>query len=339
MKLISSAALAAVSLFAASAALAQTKPTAPAINMVIGNATARDTYAATNDKFAELVTKYSRGRIKATAHHGGSLGGNPQMFASLQAGAVHGMITPAGIGTTAVPELSLFDLPFLLPGAPAKITAFAAQSKAAAKLMELAEQKGMHIIGFHGVGPLSFLTRFPVNQLADIQGKKLRLIPSPPRVGTFQDWGIIGRPMDLGEVYTALQQGNIDGLALPPDIIYKMKFYEAARNFTITEHSVFVSAVFVSKKWYDGLPKDLQQVVTRAGKETIVWADDAFSKAQDSSLESMKKVIAVTNMPPAELQKMKDLTRKGVWERIKADPQRNALMKLLEEDFVRFASK
>ena len=68
-------------------------------------------------------------------------------------------------------------MPFLLPGAPAKITAFAAQSKAAAKMMELAEQKGIHIIGFHGIGPQSFLTKFPMNKLADIQGKKFRVIP------------------------------------------------------------------------------------------------------------------------------------------------------------------
>ena len=337
MKAISRLAFVAASLLAAGTVFGQARPATAPMNMLIGNATANDTQAAANDKFAELVTKYSNGRIKASARHGESLGSNAQMLAALQAGSVHGMIYPSGFMSTAVPELALFDMPFLLPGAPAKITAFAAQSKAAVKMMELAEQKGIHIIGFHGIGPQSFLTKFPVNKLADIQGKKFRVIPSPPRVGAYQDWGAVARPMEFSEVYTALQQGTLDGMENPPDVLYKMKMHEVAKYYTITEHFAFASNVIVSKKWFEGLPKDLQDVVTKAGKDTIVWADDAYTKSQNSSLEAMRKVITVTDMPAAELQKMKDLTRKGVWERMKADPQKGPIVKLLEEDVARFS--
>jgi TRAP-type transport system periplasmic protein len=325
--------------FAASTAFeqnVQAQSAAPAMNVLIGNATAGDTQAEANDKFAELLTKYSNDRFKASARHGQSLGSNAQMISALQAGSIHGMVFPAGFLSTVVPDMALFDLPFLLPGAPAKITAFAAQSKAAAKMMELAEQKGIHVIGFHGIGPQSFLTKFPVDKLADIQGKKFRIIPSPPRVGAYQDWGAVARPMELGEVYTSLQQGALDGMENPPDVIFKMKLHEVATYYTITEHFAFVSNVIVSKRWFDGLPKELQDVVTKAGKDTIVWADAAYTASQDSSLEAMKKSITVTTMPAAELQKMKDLTRKGVWERFKQDPQKGPVVKLLEEDVARF---
>jgi tripartite ATP-independent transporter DctP family solute receptor len=333
MKTTSKLAFLAVLLFAAALfgqpALAQS-------TVLIGNATAGDTQAEANDKFAELLTKYSNGRFSASARHGQSLGNNAQMISALQAGSIHGMVFPAGFLSTLVPDLALFDLPFLLPGAPAKITAFAAQSKAAAKMMELAEQKGIHIIGFHGIGPQSFLTKFPVNKLEDIQGKKFRIIPSPPRVGAYQDWGAVARPMELGEVYTSLQQGALDGMENPPDVIFKMKLHEVAPYYTITEHFAFVSNVIVSKRWFDGLSKDLQDVVTKAGKDTIVWADVAYTVSQNSSLEAMKKAITVTTMPAAELQKMKDLTRKGVWERFKNDPQKGPIVKLLEEDVARY---
>jgi tripartite ATP-independent transporter DctP family solute receptor len=331
MKAILNMAFVAASMFAAGTVLAQT-----ATNVLIGNATANDTQAAANDKFAELITKYSDGRLKASARHGESLGSNAQMLATLQAGSVHGMIYPSGFMSTAVPELALFDMPFLLPGAPAKITAFAAQSKAAVRMMDLAEQKGIHIIGFHGIGPQSFLTKFPVNKLADIQGKKFRVIPSPPRVGAYQDWGAVARPMEFSEVYTALQQGTLDGMENPPDVLYKMKMHEVAKYYTITEHFAFASNVIVSKKWFDGLPKDLQAVVTKAGKDTIAWADDAYTKSQESSLEAMRKAITVTNMPPAEIEKMKDLVHKGIWVRMKNDPQKGPMMKLLEEDVANY---
>ena len=316
MNAIWKAALVAASLFVAGSTFGQTKPP-PAMNLLIGNATTNDTQAEVNDKFAELLTRYSNGRFMASARHGESLGNNAQMLAALQAGSVHGMVYPSGFMSTAVPELALFDLPFLLPGAPAGITAFAAQSRAAAKMMELAEQRGIHVIGFHGIGAQSLLTKFPVNKLADIHGKKFRIIPSPPRVGAYQDWGAVPRPMELSEVYTALQQGNLDGMENPPQILYRMKFHEVAKFLTVTEHSTFVSAVIVSKKWFDGLPKDLQGVVTKAGKDTISWADAAYTKSQHDGLEALRKVISVTTLPPAELQKMKDLARNGVWERMK----------------------
>lgn len=329
---ISRAVFFAASLFAASAALGQT-------TMLIGNATANDTQAAANDKFAELVTNYSNGRIKASARHGESLGNNAQMLAALQAGSVHGMIYPAGFMSRAVPELGLFDMPFLLPGAPAKITEFAAQSKFAAEMIKLADKKGIHIIGFHGIGPQSFLTKFPIHKLEDIQGKKFRVIPSPPRVGAYKDWGAVARPMEFSEVYTALQQGNLDGLENPPDVLYKMKMHEVAKYYTITEHFAFVSNVIVSKKWLEALPKDLQAAVIKAGKDTIKFADAAYTKSQADSLNAMRKAITVTDMPAAEIQKMKDLTTKGIWARMKADPEKGPYVKLLEEDVARFNKK
>ncbi len=336
MRLVSKAAVAAASLFAASAAFAA----APAVQtLLIGNATANDTQAAANDKFAELLTKYSNGRFKASARHGESLGGNAQMIAGLQAGAIHGMIFPAGFAASAVPEVSMLDMPFLLPGKPALITAFAAQSKAVALMKQAAEKKGIHVLAFHGIGPQSFLSRFPINKISDIQGKKFRVIPSPPRIGAYQDWGAVARPMEFSEVYTALQQGNLDGLENPPDVLYKMKMHEVAKYYTITEHFAFASAMIVSKKWFDGLPKDLQDVVVRAGKDTVTFADAEYTKTQETSLDAMRKVISVTNMPPAELQKMKDLVMKGVWERMKADPQKGPIARLLLEDVANFNRK
>jgi len=305
----------------------------------IGNATANDTQAAANDKFAELITKYSNGKLKATAHHGSSLGTIAQMVRALQAGSVHGMIFPAGFLSPVIPELAMFDLPFLLPGAPAEITRFAAQSKAAELMKRRAAEKGIIIVAFHGIGPQSFLTKFPVTKLADLRGKKIRVIPSPPRIGAYADWGAVARPMELGEVYTALQQGTIDGMENPPDVIYKMKLYEPAKYYTITEHFAFVSNLIMSKSWHDALPADLKAAVDRAARETIPWTDAAYTRSQEDGLEAMRKVITVTRMPPAELQKMKGLALKGVWERMKTDPQRGPVVKLLAEDLERFHKK
>jgi TRAP-type C4-dicarboxylate transport system substrate-binding protein len=336
MKALSKLLFVAASLLAAGSGNIVFAQSKPAMNMLIANTTANDTQAAAADKFGELITKYSEGRINASARHGGALGGLVEVLPTLQAGSVHAMIFPGGNLSVMVPEFSLFDMPFLFPSAPAKISAFAAQSKAMARMKELAEQKAIHIVGFHGIGAGSPMTKFPLTKLTDLQGKKFLSNPSPSQMGAYQDWGAIGRPMALSELYTSLQQGNLDGVTFPPDVLYKMKMHEAAKNYTITDHFTLVSTLLVSKRWFDGLPKDLQEAVSRAAKDTMTWADDAYTRTQQSSLDALKKTINVTTMPPAELQKMKDAAHKGIWQKMKADPQRGPLMKLFEEDIANF---
>jgi C4-dicarboxylate-binding protein DctP len=305
----------------------------------IGNVTAGDVQAASCDKFAELITKYSNGKLAATAHQGGSLGNNQQMIRGLQAGSVHGMVFPAGFLSAVVPDLGMFDLPFLLPGSPSAITKFTAQSKAAEVMKDEAAKKGILIIGFVGVGAQNLLTRFPVNQLSDLVGKKMRVIPSPPRMGAYQDWGAVARPMELGEVYTALQQGTLDGIENPPDVIYKMKLHEAAQYYIITEHNAFVANVIVSKSWFDGLSKDLKDAVGHAGRETVDFTEVAYTNAQNTSLEALRKAVKVSAMPPTELAKMKEQALNGVWKRMENDPARGQLVKMLREDVSRFMQK
>ncbi|MGE0630167.1 MAG: TRAP transporter substrate-binding protein, partial [Hyphomicrobiaceae bacterium] len=314
-----------------SAASAQT-------TFLIGNSTVGDAQAEANEKLAELVTKYTNGKLKGSARHGQSLGGYAQMIPALQAGSIGALVFPTGFMATIVPELSLFDMPFLTPGAPAQITAFARQSKAAEEMKKLAARRGILIMGFHGIGPQSFLTKFPVKTLEDIKGKKIRIIPSPPRVGAYQDWGAVPRPMELGEVYTSLQQGTLDGMENPPDVIYRMKHHEVAKYYTITEHFSFMSAVVVSKRLFDSQPKDIQAAITRASNETLAYADPLYTASQNDSLKELAKTITITKFPAAELAKMKQLAQKGVWARMEADPKRGPLVKLLKEDAARYAA-
>ena len=341
MKAISKAAFVAASLFAASAVLGQTKPAAAPMNVLVANSTANDAQADITTKFAEFLTKHSNGRIAASARTGGSLGTNSQMLSTLQAGALAGMIIPTGFMAAAVPDIGMFDLPFLLPAEPAKMTEFTARSKAAAKMKETAEQRGIHVIGFYGIGSQSLLTRFPVTKAADIQGKLFRVIPSPPRAGAYKDWGAVPRTMDLAEVYSALQQGTIVGIENPPDVILKMKLYEVAKYFTRTEHSAFVMAVLVSKKWLDAQPKDLQDAVGKAGRDSILYADEIMTKAQADAVAAMRKDsnIVVADMPSAEIEKMRALNREGVWKAMKSDPQRSAIVGLLEDDIAAYYKK
>lgn len=327
--------------FATNTALGQTKPAAPAMNVLVGVATANDAQAALTVRLAELLTKYSNGRIAASARTGGALGTQTQMLATLQAGALACMVIPTGNLTSAVLEMGLFDLPFLLPGGPARMSEFTRRSKFAARMKEMAEQKDIHVIGFFGVGSTNLLTRFPITKLADIQGKLFRVIPSPPRAGAYKDWGAVPRTMELAELYSALQQATVVGMDGASDIIYRMKFYEVARYLTRTEHSGFLNTIIFSKKWFDTLPKDLQSVADRVGREGLILADELNTKADSDALEAMKKDrnVVYTELPASEIEKMKALSREGIWKSMRSGSRVSAMMDLLEQDLASYQEK
>ena len=77
-------------------------------------------------------------------------------------------------------------------------------------------------------------------------------------------------------------------------------------------------------------------MVLKAGRDSTVYADEVNGKSQKDSLEGLKKAIPTTQMPAAEIQKMKDAVYKGIWEQMKSDPQKGAVFKLLVEDVARF---
>lgn len=305
--------------------------------MRIGNVTAHDTQATLNDMLGELSSKYSNGRIKSSVSHGGALGNSLQMLAAMQAGGLQGMISPSFIISGIVPEVSVFDMPFAIEKVePKQITAFIQQSEAAKKIWELAETKGIHILGMSGVGPQNFLTSFKIEKASDFKGRKFAVNYSPPRIGMIKDWGGVTRNMGLGQWYTSIQQHLIDGFDLPPDVLYRMKFHEVAKYYTVTNHVVLIETIYTSKKWFDGLPKDLQEAVNKAAHETIGAADGLFTKSQAGGLAALKKAITVTEMPSAELAKLKAMVKKGTWERMADDPKLGPLVKLLEGDIARF---
>jgi TRAP-type C4-dicarboxylate transport system substrate-binding protein len=337
MKSITITAFVVAATVSAAAVLGTPPAAAQQTTMRIGNVTARDTQAALNDMLGALSTKYSNGRIKSSVSHGGALGNSLQMLAAMQAGGLQAMISPSFIMSGIVPEVSVLDMPFAIEKVePKQITAFIRQSQAAKRIRELAEAKGLHILGMSGVGPQNFLTSFKITKASDFKGRKFAVNYSPPRIGMIKDWGGVSRNMGLGQWYTSIQQHLIDGFDMPPDVLYRMKFFEVAKYYTITDHVVLVETIYTSKKWFDGLPKDLQEAVNKAAHDTIGAADDLFTKSQAGGLAALKKAITVTKMPPAELAKLKAMVEKGTWERMARDPKLGPLVKLLKGDIARF---
>ena len=115
--------------------------------------------------------------------------------------------------------------------------------------------------------PSSVISRTPIRRLADFKGKKFRVLAADMQQEMVKSLGASPVAMTLGDVLPAMQQGTIDGSIAAMTIDTTMHFWDAAKYVTEINQPFIFSMAFVSKKWFDALPKDLQTIIdTDAGK-------------------------------------------------------------------------
>src|SRR5258708_37600107 len=104
-------------------------------------------------------------------------------------------------------------------------------------------------------------TKKPINSIEDLKGFRLRLISSPLKMNAWKAVGTIPTPIAFMETYLAMKSGVVDGMENESVAVREMKFYEPAPYIARTEHEFTVRPLFASKKTFDKLPPDLQQIV------------------------------------------------------------------------------
>jgi len=214
--------------------------------------------------FAALVEKNSGGRIKAEVYPASQLGSIPRMIEGTQFGAIQVAEIP--------PEFIVgVDERFEVMAAPGLVDSIEHGQRVAAdpavrKLMlGLGANKGLHGVGLFIAQPSCVIAKAPIRHLADFKGKKIRVFASQFQTVAFDRLGATPVAMTLADVLPALQQGAIDSSIAGIGPFVHLHFVDAAKYVTETNQPAIFLVFEVSQKWYDTLPKDLQQVVDQAG--------------------------------------------------------------------------
>lgn len=296
----------------------------------LGTVTANDLQHRILEVFAEELAAASDGRIAATVHAGGSIGDNDIMVQMLQAGTLHGVNLPTGFLSPFVKDYAVFDLPYLFQDfdEQREVTS----SEAMEHFTERALEAGLYPL-FHHPYSTSFrnlITTFPVETVEDIAGHRFRSHPSPIVVDTFESWNAPAVPLPLPEVYTALQQGTVDGLDNPIDVYRSTAHFEVAPYYTRSGHGSLTNVLVLSASWFDSLPEDLQQAVEAAGEAT---RDAGYDIAQELSEEALTALeanesVTITDLSDEDVAWMRSESQ-AVWETAYTDATYEAALEAL----------
>jgi TRAP-type C4-dicarboxylate transport system substrate-binding protein len=127
-----------------------------------------------------------------------------------------------------------------------------------------------------------------VNSIEDLKGLKIRVMNDPIMIDTVNTLGALATPLAYGELYTALQQGVVDGAEQPPVSLYTMKFYEVSKYFSLTKHFYDLNVVVMGKMFFDKLTPEQQQAVLEAGQETQAYERKIWKEYEDGILDKLK---------------------------------------------------
>jgi TRAP-type C4-dicarboxylate transport system substrate-binding protein len=214
--------------------------------------------------FGAAVEKESGGRIKAEVYPASQLGSIPRQIEGTQFGSIQCAVIPPEFFAGVDERFEVLAAPGLVSSV--ELGQRLAADPAVLKLMlGLGADKGLHGVGLFIAEPSEVVAKIAIRHLADFKGKKLRIFASDFQKVAFQRLGATPVAMSPGDVMPALQQGALDGAVAGVQLLAGMHFNDAAKYITMTDHSAIFLVVECSKKWYEALPADLQQIIARNG--------------------------------------------------------------------------
>lgn len=246
----------------ATSAAAQTAPNV----MKLSTATINDSQHEWMKIFAAAVEKASNGRIKPEIYPASQLGAIPRQIEGVQFGSIQVWVGPPEFLAGVDSRYEILSVPGLFKDSPHFVRTFQDPEFSAA-FLALGANRALKGLGLFLSGPIVFNTRTQMRQLADLEGKKIRVLASPMQTEQMRRLKATSVPMSLGEVLPALQQGALDGVISSTPVFTALRFYGAAKYLHETNHAMVSSIAVVSKSWFDKLPPDLQKVVTDAGQQ------------------------------------------------------------------------
>jgi tripartite ATP-independent transporter DctP family solute receptor len=256
------------------------------------------------EKFAELVSQKSGGKITVKLFPGSTLGGDVQVLSSVQGGTIDLTSMNSGILQGQVKEFAIVDFPFLF--ADAREADAVLDGPIGKQLADKLPAKGLVNLAYWDLGFRNLTNSKRLIKTADdIAGLKIRVIQSPIYIDTFNALGANAVPMPFPEVYTALEQKTIDGQENPFTVILANKLNEVQKYLAVTRHIYNPQSVLMSKKTWDRLSKQEQDILAAAAQEATVYQRKVSRDAQDQALTTLKKTMEVSELPPAEVAKIR----------------------------------
>ena len=230
-------------------------------------------------KMAEEVAELSDGKMKVRIYPGSQMGGPRETLELLQNQALDMTKGTASELEPFAPQFSIFSLPYVFNDQDHFYKVI--YGTVGRELMQSTKDKGFFPIAAYAAGTRSFYAKKPIHSPADMKGLKIRIIPTPTTIKSIELLGASPVPIPFGEVYTALQQGVIDGAENNEPSYVQTRHVEVAKYFAEDQHTAVPDYLVIATATWDKLSPEQRDILMTAALhseefERELWAQEVI---------------------------------------------------------------
>lgn len=248
---------------------------------------------------ADKVAEKSGGKMVVKVYPNQQLGSERELVELLQIGSL-GMtkVSSAALEGFA-PTMQVFGMPYLFRDDAHQLEVL--NGPIGKKLLLDPEKYLLRGLCYYDAGKRSFYTKNkPVETPADLAGLKIRVMESNTASNMVKALGGSPTPVSYGELYTALQQGIVDGAENNAPSLYTSKHYEVCKFYSIDEHTALPDVMIVSTKVWESLDEQEQKWLQEAADESAVYEYKVWAESTEESLREMEKAGVTISYPDKE---------------------------------------
>ncbi|KAF0789322.1 C4-dicarboxylate ABC transporter substrate-binding protein [Salmonella enterica subsp. enterica serovar Worthington str. BCH-3008] len=236
---------------------------------------------------ADKAKAYSDGELNIRIYPNATLGNERESLELMNSGALQMVKVNAASLESFAPEYSVFSLPFLFRDRDHYYNVL--KSDLGKRILASSESKGFVGLTWYDGGARSFYASKPITQPDDLAGMKIRVQQSPSAIAMVKALGGVPTPMAQGELYTALQQGVVDGGENNPVVYADMRHAEVAKFYSRDEHTMVPDVLVISTKVLNKLSDKERKALYKAADESMQQMKDViWPAAEKEAYESMR---------------------------------------------------
>ena len=250
------------------------------------------------------IEKQSQGKLKLNIYPSGQLGGERECLELLQIGSLDITKVSAAVLENFIPEYKVFSVPYMFRDKAHTFSVF--DSGIGKNLLLKGEKFRLRGLTFYDAGSRSFyMKEAPIKSPSDLVGKKIRVQKSNMAVAMVNDLGGSPTPISWGELYTALQQGVVDGAENNPPSFYTSKHYEVCKFYSLDEHTAVPDVLLIGTDTWSRLTYQEKEWVKKAVKVSTIAQRKLWAASETASIAAVKEAgvqVVYPEKKPSEEQ-------------------------------------
>lgn len=249
---------------------------------------------------SEKLKEKSGGTITLDIYPSSQLGEEKDMIEQLQMGTLALTKVSSSALEQFIPEMKIFGLPYLFRDYDHKWKVL--NSEVGKEVLAAGKKRGLIGLGYYEAGSRSFYTKNKaIHTPDDLKGLKIRVQRSPVAINLLKALGASPTPIAWGELYTALQQGTVDGAENNPPSIISARHYEVCKYYSLDEHAAPMDVILVSQKKWNKYSDENKKIIQEALDESIEYQKKVWEEKVAMDMKTLEEAAVKINKPDKEL--------------------------------------